>query len=84
MYFSYQIENFIKDICLDGWYGNKIWCVFRIIQKVYPNDISIQEIADQSHVSRDTVSKYMLVLAAEGKIQVVKQVGKAKLYESIK
>lgn len=34
------------------------------------------------HPATFTVSKYMLVLAAEGKIRVTKIVGKAKLYEA--
>jgi predicted transcriptional regulator len=44
-------------------------------------DISIQEIADISGISRETVSKYVGILEAEGKIKLSRLVGKAKLYE---
>lgn len=53
------------------------------IIKANPPYVTIQDIADQTNISRETVSKYMLVLKAEGKIKVTKQVGKAKLYEVV-
>lgn len=58
-------------------------------QKVYETisknqrDISIQEVADISGISRDTVSKYIGILEAEKKIRLSRIVGKAKLYEVV-
>jgi CRP-like cAMP-binding protein len=46
-----------------------------------PPYVTIQDIANATKLSRETVSKYMLVLEAEGKIKVTKIIGKAKLYE---
>jgi response regulator of citrate/malate metabolism len=47
-----------------------------------PPYVTIQDIANATKFSRETVSKYMLVLEAEGKIKVTKIIGKAKLYET--
>ncbi len=55
--------------------------VLDAIKKARPPYVTIQDIADITKLSRETVSKYMLVLDAEGKIKVTKVVGKAKLYE---
>ena len=55
--------------------------VLDAIKKANPPYVTIQDIADITKLSRETVSKYMLVLEAEGKIKVTKIVGKAKLYE---
>jgi len=57
--------------------------VFNAIKKANPPYVTIQDIADTTNLSRETVSKYFLVLEAEGKIKVTKIVGKAKLYVSI-
>ena len=56
--------------------------VLDAIKKARPPYVTIQDIADITKLSRETVSKYMLVLAAEGKIKVTKTIGKAKLYEA--
>lgn len=58
--------------------------VLKVIEKASPQDLSIQEIADRAGVSRETVSKYILVLEAEGKIEQARQIGKAKMYKSRK
>jgi DNA-binding IclR family transcriptional regulator len=50
------------------------------IRTANPPYVTIQDIADATKISRETVSKYMLVLEAEGKIKVTKIIGKAKLY----
>jgi len=47
-------------------------------------DLSIQEITDRTHLSRDTVSKYVGILEAEGKIEMTREIGRAKLYFSKK
>ena len=57
--------------------------VLHAIKKSNPSYVTIQDIANATNTSRETVSKYMLVLEAEGNIKVTKQVGKAKLYEAI-
>jgi len=58
--------------------------VLEAIRKATPSYVTIQEIADATKLSRETVSKYMLVLAAEGKIRITKTVGKVNLYEAKK
>lgn len=44
-------------------------------------DLSIGEISERTNISRDTVSKYVSVLKAEGKIKLSRNVGNAKLYK---
>ena len=56
--------------------------VLDAIKKANPPYVTIQETADTTKFSRETVSKYMLVLAAEGKIKVTKTIGKVNLYEA--
>ena len=56
--------------------------VLDAIKKANPPYVTIQEIADTAKFSRETVSKYMLVLAAEEKIKVTKTIGKVNLYEA--
>jgi len=66
---------------------NKITAKDRILEEIknsIPSYVTIQEIADKTKISRDTVSKYILVIAAEGKIRVTKKVGKVNLYEAVK
>jgi biotin operon repressor len=53
--------------------------VLELLKQVYPLDLSIKEIAGRLGVSRVTVSKYVAVLEAEGKIEC-RIVGRAKLY----
>jgi predicted ArsR family transcriptional regulator len=55
--------------------------ILEAIKNANPPYVTIQDIADTTKISRETVSKYMLVLEAEGKIKVTKIIGKAKLYE---
>ena len=57
--------------------------IFDAIKKADPPYVTIQDIADFTKLSRETVSKYMLVLEAEGKIKMTKIIGKARLYESL-
>jgi response regulator of citrate/malate metabolism len=54
--------------------------VLDAIKNANPPYVTIQDIADATKISRETVSKYMLVLEAERKIKVTKIIGKAKLY----
>lgn len=56
--------------------------ILSVIEKSYPRDLSIQEIADLAKISRETVSKYVGILVAENKIKLTREVGKAKMYIS--
>ena len=55
--------------------------ILNAIQEEFPKDLSIQEISDKTHISRETVSKYILVLEAEEKIIKTREIGKAKMYK---
>ena len=67
---STKNEKSVKEIVLDA------------IKNADPKYVTIQEIADATNLARDTVSKYMLVLAAEKKIRITKKIGKVNLYEA--
>lgn len=56
--------------------------IFSVIKESGPRDLSIQEIANLSKISRETVSKYVGILVAENKIKLTREVGKAKMYIS--
>ena len=58
--------------------------VLDAIIKISPKDVSIQEIAEMTKLSRETVSKYVGILEAERKIKLVRTIGKAKMYASFK
>jgi DNA-binding transcriptional ArsR family regulator len=53
--------------------------ILGLLKQVYPLDLSIKEIARRLSVSRVTVSKYVAVLEAEGRVEC-RVVGRAKLY----
>ena len=57
--------------------------ILEAIKKKYPQDLSIQEIAEISKLSRETVSKYVGILEAEKKIALTRRIGKAKMYRLI-
>ena len=50
------------------------------LEKAHPTDLSIGEVAKKTGFSRPTVSTYLKVLEAEGKIEVSRKVGRAVLY----
>ncbi len=52
--------------------------IYNAIKETSPKDSSIQEIADITKISRETVSKYVGILEAEKKIKLTREVGKAK------
>ncbi len=54
--------------------------VLDAVRKASPKDLSIQEIAEMTKLSRETVSKYVGILEAEGNIKLARKIGKAKLY----
>ena len=56
--------------------------IYNAIKETSPKDSSIQEIADITKISRETVSKYVGILEAENKIKLTREVGKAKMYIS--
>lgn len=57
--------------------------IFEVIEKAGSQDLSIQEIAEISGLSRETVSKYVGILEAEKKIALTRRIGKAKMYRLI-
>ena len=57
--------------------------VLKAIKNANPAVVTIDEIAQVTKLSRQTVSKHIDVLCAEGKIKVFKNIGKIKLYESV-
>jgi len=54
--------------------------VFRELEKAHPSDLSIGEVAEKTKLSRTTVSTYLKVLEAEGKIENSRKVGRAVFY----
>lgn len=58
--------------------------VLKAIKNANPSYVTIDEIAKSTKLARQTVSKYMHILNAEGKIKITKTVGKVNLYEAVK
>jgi DNA-binding IclR family transcriptional regulator len=52
--------------------------VLELLKRVYPDGLTVKEIAKMLGISRTTTSKYVAVLEADGKI-VCRRVGRAKL-----
>jgi DNA-binding IclR family transcriptional regulator len=52
--------------------------VLGLLKKVYPDSLTIKEIAQMLGVSRTTTSKYVAVLEGEGKV-ICRRVSRAKL-----
>jgi len=50
------------------------------LRKAAPKDLSIEEVAAQTGIHRNTVSKYVFALEKEGKLILSRQLGNAKLY----
>jgi biotin operon repressor len=50
------------------------------LRKAAPRDLSIEEIAKETGIHRNTVSKYVYGLEKEGKIIMTRQVGGGKFY----
>ena len=44
--------------------------VLKLLEEVYPQDLPISEIAKRLGISRNTTSKYVAILEAEGKIDL--------------
>ncbi|MEM2143862.1 MAG: HTH domain-containing protein [Candidatus Jordarchaeaceae archaeon] len=58
--------------------------ILECLRDVYPKDLSIEELADLTHVHRNTVSKYVYSLEKQGFIKVTRKVGRAKMYQLAK
>ena len=54
--------------------------ILEALEKVYPCDLSIGEVARAVGVSDLTASKYLGILEAEGRIEVSRRIGRAVLY----
>jgi len=54
--------------------------IVKELEKVFPCDLSISEIAQKVGISDITASKYVSVLQAEGKIEVSRKIGNAVLF----
>lgn len=54
--------------------------ILKELEKVFPCDLSITEIAQKVGISDITASKYVNVLQAEGRIEVSRKIGNAVLY----
>lgn len=50
------------------------------LKKEFPKDFNIQEIADEIKMHRNSVSTYVKVLVAEGKLVISRMIGKINLY----
>jgi DNA-binding transcriptional ArsR family regulator len=55
--------------------------VLKELEKAHPSDLSIGEVAEKTKLSRTTVSMYLKVLEAEGKIEISRKVGRAIFYK---
>lgn len=54
--------------------------ILNCLEREYPRDLSIQEIATKTGVHRNTISKYMWGLEKEKKVTISRTVGRAKMY----
>jgi len=58
--------------------------ILECLEKQYPRDLSIEEIAEKTGVHRNTVSKYVWGLEKEGKAKVSRKIGRAIMYVAVK
>jgi DNA-binding Lrp family transcriptional regulator len=54
--------------------------ILSCLEREFPKDLSIEEIAARTGVHRNTVSKYMWGLEKEKKVTISRIVGRAKMY----
>jgi DNA-binding IclR family transcriptional regulator len=57
--------------------------ILEFLRKQSPKDFSIEEIAEQTGLHRNTVSKYLFGLGKEKKVKISRTVGRAKMYVSV-
>ena len=62
--------------------GKQVQKILECLKKAAPSprDLSIEEIAAETSIHRNTISKYVYGLEKEGKIIMTRQLGAAKLY----
>ena len=58
--------------------------IIKMLERYYPKDFSIKEIAEESHYYRGTVSTYLKVLVAEKTVIITRSFGKINLYSIVK
>jgi len=54
--------------------------VLGVFQKVFPAEFSIKEASKRAKLTRETMSKYIGILVAEGELKATKKVGNTKLF----
>lgn len=54
--------------------------IIELLQKNYPKDYNVKEMAKELNIHRHTVGNYVKTLVAEGKIIISRTIGKAKMY----
>jgi DNA-binding IclR family transcriptional regulator len=54
--------------------------ILKCLEAEYPRDLSIEEIATEIGVHRNTVSKYIWGLERQGKVRISREIGRAKMY----
>ena len=58
--------------------------ILKLLERTYPQDLSIGEVAKRLGIARSTASSWLRVLAAEKKIEISRKVGNAVFYRSKK
>lgn len=54
--------------------------ILTFLRKEYPKDFSIQELADWKKMHRNSISTYIKVLRAEGKVAISRVIGNNTMY----
>ncbi len=54
--------------------------ILNFLQKQYPKDFSIEEVATETGLHRNTVSKYLFGLEKARKVKSSRTIGRAKMY----
>lgn len=57
--------------------------ILKAIKNAKPPVVTIDEIAQKTNLTRQTVSKHVDVLHARGKIKIFKKIGKINLYQAV-
>jgi DNA-binding transcriptional ArsR family regulator len=55
-------------------------CQATVTANAAPKDLSIEEVSSATQIGRNTVSKYLSILEAQGKVKLSREVGRAKFY----
>jgi DNA-binding IclR family transcriptional regulator len=54
--------------------------ILNFLQRQYPKDFSIEEVAAETGLHRNTVSKYLFGLEKASKVKTSRTIGRAKMY----